>query len=64
MRVIIGTQTRIDDIDMLVLAQLFFDIRPLEKNFLAFAPALLFLGELDTVQHQFGMFFLDRLYFH
>jgi hypothetical protein len=64
MRVIVGTQTRIDNINMLVLAQLFFDVGPFEENFLTFAPALLFLGEFDALQHELGVFLFDGLYFH
>jgi hypothetical protein len=58
-RVIVGTQPRVDDINMFMLAQLLFDIRPLEKHVLSFASAYLLLGELYAVHRQFGMTFLD-----
>ena len=68
MRVPIVTDTRpepgIDDVNMLMLAQLFLDFRPLEQNRLSFAPSLFVLGELDALHHQFGVTFFDRFDFH
>src|SRR5207237_9820045 len=51
MSMVVRTEPSIDHVNMFVLAELFLDVRPLEKNFLAFAPPLLVLGELYAMHH-------------
>ena len=63
-RVIVRSQPSVDNVNMFMLAQLLFDVGPLEENLLPLAPPLLVLGELDAMHHQFGMGFLNRFYFH
>src|ERR671924_22791 len=58
MRMIVRSEPRVDDVNMFVFAQLFFDVGPLKKNFLSFAAPLLVLGEFYTVHRQFGVTFL------
>jgi hypothetical protein len=59
MGMIVRTEPGIDDVNMLMLTQLFFDFRPLEQNRLSFAPTLLVLGELDALHHQIGVGFFN-----
>src|SRR5690348_1181035 len=63
-RMIVRAEASVNDIDMFVLAQFLFDLRPFEQHVLSFAPALLVFGEAHAMHQQFCMYFLDRFDFH
>src|SRR5215831_2779175 len=64
MGMIVGAQARINDVNVLVLAQLLFDLRPFEQHLLLFATALLLLCKTHAVHAQFTVNFLDRSLLH
>ena len=64
MGVIVRTKPSIDDVNMLVLAEFLFDLRPFEQYVLPLAPPLLILGKADAVHCELGMKLFGRLYFH
>src|SRR5688500_19235175 len=63
-RVVVGAQPRVYDVNMLVLPQLLFDVRPFEQYLLPLVAALLVLGEAHAMHHQFCMSLLDGLDLH
>ena len=64
MGVIVRPQARVDDVNMLVLAQLLFNLGPFKKHVLLLATPLFVLCETNAVHHQSTMNFLDRSFRH
>ena len=48
-RVVVGAEPRVDDVDMLVFTQLLLNLAPFEKHLLFFATSLLILCETHAV---------------
>ena len=63
-RVIVRAEASVNDIDVFMLTQFLFDLRPFEQYVLSFAPALLVFGKAHAMHQQFCMYFLDRFDFH